>query len=73
MKKICDLMEKVLYIVGMASVAVFFVCTTVQVCSRVFGFQAAFTEEVANALWHGAALSDQHQWYALMSILNLQH
>jgi len=48
-KKICDLMEKVLYIVGMASVAVFFVCTTVQVCSRVFGFQAAFTEEVANA------------------------
>lgn len=49
MKKICDLMEKVLYIVGMASVAVFFVCTTVQVCSRVFGFQAAFTEEVANA------------------------
>lgn len=42
-------MEKVLYIVGMASVAVFFVCTTVQVCSRVFGFQAAFTEEVANA------------------------
>ena len=49
MKKICDLMEKVLYIVGMASVAVFFVCTTVQLCSRVFGFQAAFTEEVANA------------------------
>ena len=49
MKKICDLIEKALYIVGMVIGCSFFVCTTVQVCSRVFGFQAAFTEEVANA------------------------
>ncbi len=48
MKKICDMIEKGMYGVGMLAVAVFFICTTVQVCSRVFGFQAAFTEEVAN-------------------------
>lgn len=48
MKKICDLVEKGMYALGMAAVAIFFVCTVVQVCSRLFGFQAAFTEEVAN-------------------------
>ena len=73
MKKICDLMEKVLYIVGMASVAVFFVCTTVQVCSRVFGFRRLLQKRLPTQRWHGAALSDQHQWFAPMNTLNLQH
>ncbi|MCC8024979.1 MAG: TRAP transporter small permease subunit [Clostridium sp.] len=48
MKRICDIIEKIMYGIGMVAVAVFFVCTVVQVCSRMFGFQASFTEEVAN-------------------------
>lgn len=47
-KKICDTVQKIMYAIGMAAVAVFFLCTVVQVCSRMFGFQASFTEEVAN-------------------------
>lgn len=49
MKKACDLLEKFLYGIGMAAVALFFLCTVVQVISRITGIQAAFTEEVANA------------------------
>lgn len=48
MKRLCDWMEKAMYVAGMAAVAIFFTCTVVQVCSRMFGFQASFTEEVAN-------------------------
>ncbi|MCD7993824.1 MAG: TRAP transporter small permease subunit [Clostridia bacterium] len=48
MKKICNMVEKAMYGIGMAAVAVFFLCTVVQVCSRAFGFQASFTEELAN-------------------------
>lgn len=48
MKKTCDIVEKTMYMVGMASVAVFFICTVIQVLSRAFGFQASFTEEIAN-------------------------
>ena len=49
MKRICDILEKVLYLIGMTAVAVFFLCTVVQVTSRALGIQASFTEEVANA------------------------
>lgn len=48
MKKLCDIVQKFMYALGMASVAVFFLCTVVQVSSRLFGFQASFTEEIAN-------------------------
>lgn len=48
MKKICDVIEWAMYRIGMAAVALFFLCTVVQVCSRAFGFQASFTEELAN-------------------------
>lgn len=48
MKRICDVVQKIMYGIGMAAVAIFFVCTVVQVFSRIFGFQASFTEEVAN-------------------------
>lgn len=48
MKKLCDVVQKTMYAVGMAAVAIFFVCTVVQVFSRMIGVQASFTEEVAN-------------------------
>lgn len=48
MKRLCDIIEKSMYVIGMASVALFFVCTVVQVTSRILGIQASFTEELAN-------------------------
>lgn len=49
MKRLCDIVEKSMYVIGMASVAVFFACAVVQVAARTLGIQASFTEEVANA------------------------
>lgn len=73
MKKICDLMEKVLYIVGMASVAV-------SLCAPQYRYVPVYSDsrrllqkKLPTPLWHGAALSDQHQWFAPMNTLNLQH
>lgn len=49
LRKLCDMVQKGMYAIGMAAVGLFFVCTVVQVLSRTFGFRAAFTEEIANA------------------------
>ena len=52
MRKICGHLEKVLYAVAMCSVALFFLCTSLQVFSRAAGINLPFTEELANAALH---------------------
>lgn len=49
LKKICDILEKLCTVLGMAAVFLFFACTAWQVGSRLVGISAPFTEEVANA------------------------
>lgn len=49
MRRICSLLEKALYAVAMCAVALFFLCTSLQVFSRAAGIGLPFTEELANA------------------------